>query len=234
MPNNAVVFPVRDIFGTLMGTDGVGDEVAVAGDTGVSVQPPVGETWIISTATAYGDNTNAGYVSLYDGSLRADYVLNPQFGLGQGDTNTACFRDGKIFIDNTNYLYFFNHNAATRPICYCGEKWPAISNRGIKADVIALNLTSEITITPPAGEVWCVTTVIARPNVTINVCAALDDGGAGERGWLLAPNRGMGEGDNDHACFRDGKVMISTDIRLHLRNYQASPQRVGYSGVQWK
>lgn len=234
MPNSLSAFPVRDIFDTIMGTDGVMDEVAVAGDTGVSVQPPAGETWIISTATCWGDGSNAGFVSLYDGALRADYLLHPGVGIGEGNDQYSCFRDGKVFIDNSTYLYFYNDHASTRPICYSGEKWPTIPSRGIKADVIQVAAFGTTWIIPPAGEVWSITAITARPSAGIPACAGLDDGGGSSTGILLAPTLNIGEGGTDYSCSRAGKLMISDDLRLYLSNHQAGTQNVSYSGVQWK
>lgn len=222
------------MFDTIMGTDIKMDLIEVSGDSGVSVQPPSGETWIISTIVTEGDGANAGYAGFYDGSTHASYLLNPDYGIGEGDDFISIIRDGKIFIDNTSYLYLFNHSAAAKGVYYSGENWPIMSDREIKADVILAGAASNVTVIPPAGEYWCITTLTARPRLGLGTPASLFGVVDTEWNTVLMPARGIGEGDDDHACLRDGKIFIFDDIYLNLFNNQVTSKGVSYSGVQWK
>ena len=81
----------------------------------LSIQPAVGESWIVKDVFASGDGTEVGYFNLYDGT-----DLSTLVGISTTDADLNSYRvkvgnDVKLdYINNSLYISVHNDSASAR------------------------------------------------------------------------------------------------------------------------
>jgi len=103
-----------------------GDVSRLSANTSWIVQPAVGEEWLVTTVQTTGDGTNPGYMVIYDGANSSSRMLDPTLTrpAGEGDAYIQCYRDGKLIIDNSIYMYLRNEDEYDRGLGYSGMLLP--------------------------------------------------------------------------------------------------------------
>lgn len=129
--------------------------VAIGAATGVEIQPPVGETWVITeigsdTWTAGPADINPDVqLGITDGTLVASRITLETMVRGQD-------KQLEIYIDNDVYLYAYSGTGCN--FAYCGRRVPPTCISSVQ-DVAG---SGNLDIQPPADQQWVITEFAAE------------------------------------------------------------------------
>jgi len=102
------------------------DIASITLNSGWAVQPAAGEEWLVTTVATRGDDVNPGYANIYDGTNSGAKILDPTltYPAGIGGKTMQVFRDGKVIIDNSSYLWIYNEDESTENLAYSAMLLP--------------------------------------------------------------------------------------------------------------
>lgn len=86
---------------------------AVAANTTVDIQPPIGESWMVTDICTRGDGANAGWVAMTDGTNISHRLLSYAPDDPLGTFHQSKGHPSKIFINNSIYLRIRNERGLT-------------------------------------------------------------------------------------------------------------------------
>jgi hypothetical protein len=128
-----------------------GISAAVGAAASITVQPPVGEAWVLndfSSDTAFVSAVPDLQVSLTNGATAGIILMDPTTDPGKRTRQT------KLYITNAMYASIKNTAGGNANIGWFGEK---VNVNNVRTGTLHIGATSFGTIRPPAGETWIIT-----------------------------------------------------------------------------
>lgn len=181
---------------------------SIAAGAAVTFQPPVGELWVLKTATQSGGNVAYIKTGWTNGTINCSYASYSLYG-----SSVAATRLSRFF-NQTNYCRLLNTDTSTRYYYLAGFKVANDASR-YKVSLVSLAAGTQLNIQPPADETWAVSTAEDASN---QVALEWWDGAS----WQTARK-------GDHHNY-----IVNNTNYLRFNNGTASAIVVGYCGVAMK
>ena len=132
--------------------------VWVPANSSVLLQPAPNEGVELTTILTYGDGSTAyGWGGLYTDTAGTGALFFWRgSGIGEGDLSEQCNIDLNVFIDEDVQCEILNADATSRYIGFTGITMTADR---IRSDVLPTSAATWVSIQPPVGEDWLITTL---------------------------------------------------------------------------
>lgn len=101
----------------------ISDVFSVGAGITATIQPPVGETWMLTAMTCKGSGADSGYWASREPSGRFTQFLVVTESIGRGNLAYSAQHNIRVFGDNTTYFATRNAAGAAANIYYSGVVW---------------------------------------------------------------------------------------------------------------
>ena len=209
------------------------DNITVAGDTAIVIQPPSGEEWVFMGLRCRGDGVNSGKAYLTDGANTASPILHPENGIGDGNLSASSLQNARVFCNNSIYIYIVNDFVAAQSISYDAFECVRSGIAGeVKSDVVAIAADTTADLKPPAGETWLLTAATVEGD-------GANSGHFGTIIWTHVSNvfleidYSIGGGDVNNSCIHNARIFADNTTHFEIHNHKAAPTYFSYSAIRW-